>query len=89
MNRSSNGEASCAPFAATRPEHIQPGKPQQNVHVERYNRTVRCAWLATPLFDTIEQVLEKPTRWLWMYNQERPNMALGGITPIQKLPLAA
>jgi len=29
------------------------------------------------------------TRWLWTYNHERPNMALGGITPMQKLKLAA
>ena len=43
-------------------EHIQPGKPQQNAYVERYNRTVRYAWLATTLFDTIEQVQNKATR---------------------------
>lgn len=29
------------------------------------------------------------TRWLWTYNHERPNMALGGITLMQKLKLAA
>ena len=66
-------------------EHIQPGKPQQNAYVERYNRTVRYAWLARTLFDSIEQVQEKATRWLWTYNHERPNMALGGITPMQAL----
>ncbi|MDB5796193.1 transposase, partial [Massilia sp. RP-1-19] len=27
--------------------------------------------------------------WLWTYNHDRPNMALGGITPKQKLALAA
>jgi putative transposase len=70
-------------------EHIQPGKPQQNAYVERYNRTVRYAWLARTLFDTIEQVQDKATSWLWTYNHERPNMALGGITPMQKLALAA
>lgn len=68
--------------------HIQPGKPQQNAYVERYNRTVRYAWLARTLFDTIEQVQDKATRWLWAYNHERPNMALGGITPMQKLAVA-
>lgn len=69
-------------------EHIQLGKPQQNAYVERYNRTVRYAWLARTLFDSIEQVQDKATRWLWTYNHERPNMALGGITPMQKLALA-
>lgn len=70
-------------------EHIQPGKPQQNAYVERYNRTVRYDWLAQYLFDSIEEVQEYATRWLWTYNNERPNMALGGITPRQKLNLAA
>ncbi|MEQ7421955.1 integrase core domain-containing protein, partial [Xanthomonas campestris pv. campestris] len=41
------------------------GKPQQNAYVERYNRTVRYAFLARTLFDTIEQVQDKATRWLW------------------------
>ena len=41
------------------------------------------------LFDSIEQVQDKATRWLWTYNHQRPNMALGGITPMQKLALAA
>jgi putative transposase len=41
------------------------------------------------LFDSIEQVQQTAARWLWTYNHERPNMALGGITPMQKLALAA
>ncbi|MBO9356738.1 transposase, partial [Bordetella petrii] len=28
-------------------------------------------------------------RWMWSYNHERPHMALGGITPIQRLAMAA
>lgn len=70
-------------------EFIQPGKPQQNAYVERYNRTVRYDWLAQYMFDSVEEVQEFATRWLWTYNHERPNMALGGITPKQKLALAA
>lgn len=69
-------------------EHIQPGKPQQNAYIERYNRTVRYDWLSQHLFDSVEQVQEYATRWLWTYNHERPNMALGGITPKQKLAQA-
>ncbi|BBE10006.1 ISxac2 Transposase [Mycoavidus cysteinexigens] len=70
-------------------EFIQPGKPQQNAYIERYNRTVRYDWLAQDLFDTLEQVQVCATRWLWTYNHERPNMAIGGITPKQKLALVA
>lgn len=70
-------------------EHIQPGKPQQNAYVERYNRTVRYDWLNQHLFDSIEEVQDFATRWLWSYNHERPNMALGGFTPIQRLAMAA
>jgi putative transposase len=69
--------------------HIQPGKPQQNAYIERYNRTVRYDWLGQYLFDTIQEAQDHATRWLWTYNNERPNMALGGITPKQKLALAA
>jgi putative transposase len=70
-------------------EHIQPGKPQQNAYVERFNRTVRYDWLSQYVFDSIEQVQQHATRWLWTYNHERPNMAIGGITPAQKLAMAA
>lgn len=70
-------------------EYTQPGNPQQNAYVERFNRTVRYDWLAQHLFESIKEVQEHATRWLWTYNHERPNMGLGGITPKQKLALAA
>ena len=68
---------------------IQPGKPQQNAYIERYNRTVRYDWLNQHLFGSISEVQELSTKWLWFYNNERPNMAIGGITPRQKLAMAA
>ena len=70
-------------------EHIQPGQPQQNAYVERYNRTVRYDWLGQFLFSSIEEVQNHATNWLWTYNNERPNMGIGGITPAQKLRMAA
>ena len=68
-------------------QFIQPGNPQQNAYIERYNRTVRYDWLNQYIFENIEQVQEDATKWLWTYNNERPNMAIGGITPIQKLAM--
>jgi putative transposase len=70
-------------------EYIQPGKPQQNAYIERYNRTVRYDWLAQYRFESVEEVQDYATRWLWTYNHERPNMGIGGITPKQKLAMAA
>ena len=66
---------------------IQPGKPQQNAYVEQYNRTVMYDGLNQYLFKTIGEVQEATTAWLWTYNNERPNMALGGITQKQKLAM--
>jgi len=69
--------------------YIQPGKPQQNAYVERYNRTVRHEWLDLYIFESIEEVQQIATEWLWSYNHERPNMGNGGMTPAQKLKMAA
>jgi|TARA_R110002126_G_scaffold190012_1_gene338105 putative transposase len=57
--------------------YIQPGKPQQNAYVERYNRTVRNEWLGTHIFHTIEEVQNHATQWLWTCNTKRPHSALG------------
>jgi putative transposase len=70
-------------------QYIQPGNPQQNAYVERYNRTVRHEWLEMNEFTTIEEAQNTATQWLWTYNNERPNMALGGITPAMKLAQVA
>ena len=67
---------------------IQPGNPQQNAYVEGYNRTVRYDWLNHYLFESIDEVQRHATNWLWTYNNERPNMALNGITPMMKLAAA-
>ncbi|MBQ4827649.1 transposase family protein, partial [Leisingera sp. HS039] len=53
--------------------YIQPGKPQQNAYAERYNRTVRHEWLDLYIFESIEEVQQIATEWLWSYNHERPN----------------
>ncbi len=70
-------------------EYIQPGNPQQNAYVERFNRTVRYEWLSQYYWSSLEEVQEFATRWMWSYNIDRPNKALGGFTPKQKLAMAA
>ena len=70
-------------------QHIQPGKPQQNAYVERFNRTVRYEWLSQHYWESINEVQEFATQWMYKYNHQRPNMALGGITPKQRLAMVA
>lgn len=41
---------------------IQPGNPQQNAYIERFNRTVRYDWLSQDIFSDIEELQEKATR---------------------------
>lgn len=69
--------------------YIQPGNPQQNAYIERFNRTVRYDRLNQYVFHSLNEIQEFATTWQWLYNNERPNMGLGGITPIQKLAKAA
>lgn len=70
-------------------QHIQPGQPQQNAYVERYNRTVRHEWLDLYSFETIAEAQNIATDWMWTYNNERPNVGIGGITLAPKLKMAA
>ena len=79
----------CAQAWGIKLEYIQPGQPQQNAYVERFNRTVRYEWLSQYYWETLDEVQLYATQWMWKYNHDRPNMALGGLTPKQRLAMAA
>jgi putative transposase len=70
-------------------QHIELGQPQQNAYVERYNRNVRNEWLDQYIIESIEEAQDQATQWLWTYNNDRPNMGIGGIRPAVKLKMAA
>lgn len=66
--------------------YIQPGKPNQNAFIERFNRTYRTEVLDAHLFANIEQVQAITNQWLIDYNEYRPHEALGGLPPVQFMP---
>jgi len=61
--------------------YIQPGKPNQNAFIERFNRTFREEVLDAWLFEDLHQVRRIAWRWMQSYNEERPHDALGRIPP--------
>jgi transposase InsO family protein len=61
---------------------IQPGKPQQNAFIERFNRTYRHEVLSAHIFENLNQVKDITEQWIKIYNEDRPHAALGKLSPI-------
>ena len=62
---------------------IEKGKPQQNCHVERFNKTVREDLFDANLFFSIDQANELAANFQKEYNYERPHESLNNLTPIE------
>jgi putative transposase len=70
-------------------DYIEPGEPNQNAFIERFNRTYRTEVLNTWLFASLAEVREITWAWMIEYNEERDHDALGGLTPLEALQHAS
>ncbi len=61
--------------------YIQPGKPNQNASIERFNRTFRHAGLEADVVASLRQVRAITRHGITAYNEDRPHHSLGSIPP--------
>ena len=65
---------------------IQPGKPDQNAYIERFNRSYRTEALNAHLFESIAELQALTMTWLRIYNKERSHDSLDRVPPRTFLP---
>ncbi len=63
--------------------HIQPGRPMQNGHVESFNGRLRDECLNANWFVNLADAKRKIESWRQEYNAERPHSSLGYRTPTE------
>lgn len=66
-------------------QYIQPGEPNQNAYIERFNRTYRNELLDLYLFRNLAEVREATYWWMMEYNEQRPHDSLDDLTPAEYL----
>ena len=66
-----------------RHRRIEPGKPQQNSYIERFNRSYREDILDMYTFMNLRQVRDLTSEWLIEYNHDRGHDSLGGKSPVE------
>lgn len=73
--------------AGVRHRHIRVRKPNDNAHIEKFNRTIQDECITKGIPSNIEELKLWIKNYLIYYNQERLHMGINFMTPTQKLTL--
>lgn len=66
--------------------YIQPGKPDQNAYIERFNRSYRTVVMTAHLFESLAELRAMTSTWLRICNGEQPHDSLERLTTLTFLP---
>lgn len=73
--------------AGVRHRHIRVRKPNDNAHIEKFNRTIQDECITRGIPNNIEELKIWIKNYLEYYNKERLHMGINFLTPSQKLAL--
>jgi transposase InsO family protein len=73
--------------AGVRHRHIRVRKPNDNAHIEKFNRTIQDECIAKGIPNDIKELKLWIRNYLEYYNNERLHMGINFLTPAQKLAL--
>ena len=65
---------------------IEPGKPNQNAYIERFNKSFRTEVLDAWVFASLDEVRDVSEQRRHAYNTERSHESLGRVPPLTFLP---
>ncbi len=68
-------------------KRTRPYRPQTNGKAERFNRTLLTEWAYARPYNSGHERTEALPVWLHTYNHHRAHTALGGRTPISRIPI--
>jgi putative transposase len=63
-------------------DFTQPGHPEQNAYIERFNGTYRSEVLDAHQFETIAEARRVSEAWRRIYNEQRAHSAIGHLPPM-------
>jgi transposase InsO family protein len=81
--RQSRFESACQNLGITH-KLLRPHRPECNGKVERFFRTVDDECLAVQRLFTFRARDRAVQKFVWYYNNQRPHLSLGGLTPVQR-----
>ncbi len=65
--------------------YTRPYRPQTNGKIERFWKTIETELLEDTVFDSLEELQDELSQYLYYYNYQRPHQGINGLNPVEFL----